>query len=197
MEAKKDVSVAEKTQKDVAEKAAEEKTVAEKTAERIEEKAAESAAGADEAQELDDKGFAEQVKKIALAAADAVNVSPEDLKGFVTKLVEKGDLAQQDGKRIVQDLSERVRKAVSEPMTSAREAAEEAQGAFKSFADRLGKRGERDTLTERINASIERVLGAMHIASASQVEALRGQIDAIDGKLELILEKTGMKSAAE
>jgi polyhydroxyalkanoate synthesis regulator phasin len=151
--------------------------------------------------ESKDRGFAELVKRIALGAAEAVHVSPDDLKGFVTRLVEKGELAQQDGKRIVQEFGERLRRVVREPVTSARGAAEEASGAIKTLADKLARReppteDQVGALIERVNASVERVLGAMHIATAKQVEGLRDKIDTLDKRLAEIAERLGVTEAA-
>ena len=42
-------------------------------------------------------------------------------------------------------------------------------------------------LSARIYASIERVLCAMHIASAAELRSLRGQIDALDAKIGKVM----------
>lgn len=164
----------------------------------------EEAQAATSGEALKDLTFAEQVKKIALAAAGAVHVSPDDLKGFVSRLVEKGELAQKDGRRIVEDLSERVKRVVTQPVETAREARDQAEGALKSFAERL-RGGQKDkagdagllALSERIHASVERVLGAMSIASAQQVDTLKEQIDELDRKLDAVLEKIGPLEAVQ
>ncbi len=137
-------------------------------------------AGAAEARAHD---WAEQLKKFAYAAAGVVNVSPEDVRAFVQKLVEKGEIAQKDGKKILKDLTERVKKTVREP----REAAAEV-------TQPLAESGEK--LVERINASVQRVLHSMNIATRQDVAELGRQIEELDAKLRQLLESAGERAAA-
>jgi poly(hydroxyalkanoate) granule-associated protein len=126
------------------------------------------------------KDWAEQLKKVAYAAAGAVNVSQEDVKQFVSKLVEKGELAQKDGKKILKDLTDRLKKTVREPRETAAEVAQP-----------IAESGEK--LAERINASIQRVLHGMNIATRQDVADLGRQIDELDSKLRDLLEAQGAR----
>jgi poly(hydroxyalkanoate) granule-associated protein len=165
-----------------------ERTMSDKT-ERPDE--VKDASGADK---KDAKAWAEQLKKFAFAAAGAVNISQDDVKSFVTKLVEKGEIAQKDGKKIVKELAEKLRKTVKEPA----QAAKEAKEAAVESSEKIAESGEK--LAERVNASIQRVLHTMNIATRQDVVDLGRQIDELDRKLVEILETVtsprGKKSAA-
>ena len=50
--------------------------------------------------------FAELVRKVALASVGAVVLAQEEVEDFVGKLVQKGELAEKDGKTLVKDLLE-------------------------------------------------------------------------------------------
>lgn len=128
------------------------------------------------------KAWAEQLKKFAFAAAGAVNISQDDVKTFVSKLVEKGEIAQHDGKKIVKELAEKLRKTVKEPA----QAAKDARDAAIEATHPLQESGEK--LAERVNASIQRVLHTMNIATRQDVVDLGRQIDELDRKLVEILE---------
>ena len=71
--------------------------------------------------------WAEQLKKVAYAAIGAANVSPDDVKGFVKRLVEKGEIAKKDGEKILKDFADKVQKTVKRDaktvVADAREAA--------------------------------------------------------------------------
>jgi poly(hydroxyalkanoate) granule-associated protein len=128
------------------------------------------------------RDWGEQLKKFAYAAAGAVNVSQDDIKSFVQKLVEKGEIAQKDGRKILKDLSDRLRKTVREP----RETAEKVTQPFAESGEKIA---------ERINASIQRVLHGMNIATRQDLADLARQIDALDKKLQELVEASGAARA--
>ncbi|MHC4392997.1 MAG: hypothetical protein ACYS22_17025 [Planctomycetota bacterium] len=198
-------AAAEKASADTTEEPTEESTEASTDAADVNEDSDETS----DATDSDEPSFTEQVKKILFGAAGAVHLSPEDVKSFVSKLVEKGEIAQQDGKKLVTEVSERFKKVVRDPVTTAREAAKEAadrtETAFRSLAGRFRKEGEpgaateeeAEAFTERMNSSIERVLKAMHVATASQVNELKTQLESLDSKLDQIVERTGFAESAQ
>lgn len=138
--------------------------------------------------EAQPKDWSDPWKKIAFAALGAVHVSPDEVTGFVKKLVEKGDIARKDGEKIVKGLAERVQKTVgrasavegkpAEATPAAAEGAAAAGDAAKAEAA-----GAQEKLAEKINLSIERVLHGMNIATRKDVLELGRQLDELDRKL--------------
>jgi polyhydroxyalkanoate synthesis regulator phasin len=142
-----------------------------------------------------ERAFAENLKKLALAATSAVKVSQDDVKSLVTKLVEKGELAQQDARKIVTDVGDWVKKTATDPVGRAREAAGQL---FKGREEEAAEQGEAtgEQLAERIQGSIERVLRAMHIASRSDLDDLKSSIEKLDEKLDELLKTRGLEAAS-
>ncbi len=137
-----------------------------------------------------DAGWAEQLKKVAYGLVGAVNVSPDDVKGVVSKLVEKGEIARKDGEKIFREISNRLKKTVKEPKSAVADVKEELKELRKD-AD-----AERQRLAKRIEASVERVLHTMNIATRRDVEDLVSKIDELDRKLERIVDVTGAAEQA-
>ncbi len=127
--------------------------------------------------------WAEQIRKIANAAVGAVSLSADDVKGFVEKLVEKGEIAQKEGRKIFKDLSERLKKTVKEPKEAAREARETAIEAEEKIA-------------ARINGAIEKILHRMNIATRRDVEDLAVKLDGLDRKLEELVDSATTPAGA-
>ncbi len=54
--------------------------------------------------------FAETVRKVLLAGIGAVALAQDEIEEFVQKLVERGELAEADGKKVVKDVLERQKR---------------------------------------------------------------------------------------
>jgi poly(hydroxyalkanoate) granule-associated protein len=52
----------------------------------------------------------EAARKVLLASVGAVALAQDELEDFVNKLVERGEIAEKDGKKLVRDLMERRKK---------------------------------------------------------------------------------------
>lgn len=99
-------------------------TKAKKTEEKVEEKVEEVVADVKEAA----NPFVEMLHKVLLASIGAVALAKEELEDFVNKLVERGEITEKDGKKLVKDVLARRKK--------------EAQKAEDMFSKRV-----EDTLT--------------------------------------------------
>src|SRR5512141_2288242 len=53
----------------------------------------------------------ETVRKVLLASIGAVALAQDEIEDFVNKLVERGQIAEQDGRKLLKDVMERRRKA--------------------------------------------------------------------------------------
>jgi len=54
----------------------------------------------------------EASRKILLAAVGAVSLTQDALDEFVAKLIERGEIAEKDGKRLVKEISEKHKKTI-------------------------------------------------------------------------------------
>jgi poly(hydroxyalkanoate) granule-associated protein len=64
----------------------------------------------EEAQEEERSSLLEATRKVLLASIGAVALAQDELETFVNKLVERGEIAERDGKQLVRDVMERRRK---------------------------------------------------------------------------------------
>jgi poly(hydroxyalkanoate) granule-associated protein len=55
--------------------------------------------------------FFEALHKVMLASIGAVALAQEEIEDFVNKLVEKGEIAEKDGKKLVNDVMEKRKKS--------------------------------------------------------------------------------------
>jgi polyhydroxyalkanoate synthesis regulator phasin len=63
----------------------------------------------EEASEEERVSLLEATRKVLLASMGAVALAQDELEGFVNKLVERGEIAERDGKKLVRDMMEKRR----------------------------------------------------------------------------------------
>lgn len=112
----------------------------------------------EEMEEKEANPFVETTRKVLLAGLGAVALAQEEAESFINKLVERGEIAEKDGRQLLKDLMER-RKEVAEEM------AEEIP--------------ERD-----LDVRIERILHRMNVPSKNDINALSRQITALTQKVD-------------
>jgi len=96
-------------------------------------------------------------RKVLLAGVGAVALAQEEIESFVNKLVERGEIAEKDGKKLVREVMEKRKK--------------ETEKATEKAGDELDKRME-DLLTR------------MNVPTKSDVEALSTKITALTKKVD-------------
>jgi len=65
-------------------------------------------------------GILDISRKILLAAIGAAVVAEEEITGFVSRLVERGEIAEQDARKLIKEVIERREKLVREKIDEAR-----------------------------------------------------------------------------
>jgi poly(hydroxyalkanoate) granule-associated protein len=110
--------------------------------------------------------FADLIRKVALASVGAMVVAQEEIEEFVGKLVQKGELAEKDGKTLVKDLMEK---------RAQRENGSAAPAAFGAGAA---------AVTSAIDTTVDKVLHKINIPTKTDVEELARKMEALDKKIE-------------
>ena len=82
----------------------------------------------------------EGLRKLVLASLGAVAMTRDEVEAFVDKLVERGQLAQKDGEKLVKELRSRVRD--SRPQ--AQKVGESVEQRIEDFLNRLNIPSKRD-----------------------------------------------------
>jgi poly(hydroxyalkanoate) granule-associated protein len=109
--------------------------------------------------------FADLIRKVALASVGAVVVAQEEIEEFVGKLVQKGELAEKDGKTLVKDLMEK--------------RAQRDNGV-------AGSPGATAIVTSAIDTTVDKVLHKINVPTKTDVEELARKIEEIDKKIEAL-----------
>jgi poly(hydroxyalkanoate) granule-associated protein len=103
----------------------------------------------------------EGLRKLLLASLGAVAMTRDEVEAFVNKLVERGELAQKDGEKLVKELRSRVRE--SRPQVQ--KVGERVEQGVEEFLNRLNIPSKRDI--DDLSAKIAQL--------SARVEELRKQ----------------------
>lgn len=103
----------------------------------------------------------EAARKVLLAGIGAVALTQETIEDFVSKLVERGEIAEKDGKKLVGEVMEKRKK--------------QAEKGTKTAQDEMDKR-------------VETILGRMNVPSKSDIDSLSSKITALTKKVDELKE---------
>ena len=106
-------------------------------------------------------------RALLLASIGTVALSKEEIESLVNRLVEKGEITEKDGRKVVADLTSRTKKFGKAPVEKA-----------TSHVSTVSSKTE-DILTKRIEA----VLNAMNIPSKQDIDQLTRKIDTLSRKV--------------
>jgi len=94
-----------------------------------------------------------------LAGVGAVNLAQEEVEDFVNKLIERGEIAEKDGRKLVTDIFEKRKKQV--------------------------KKVEKDA-EKQFDSRIEDILSRLNIPTKSDIEALNDKIAQLTDKIDAL-----------
>ena len=96
-------------------------------------------------------------RKVLLAGIGAMALAQEEIEDFVNRLVERGEIAEKDGRKLINDVMERRKSQVEDQVDKAE-----------------------DTLDSRI----ERVLHRMNVPSKKDIDDLGAKISTLTKKVD-------------
>ena len=112
-------------------------------------------------EEAESRRLLEAARKVLLAGIGAVALTQETVEDFVSKLVERGEIAEKDGKKLVGEVMEKRKK--------------QAEKGTKTAQDEMDKR-------------VETILGRMNVPSKSNIDSLSSKITALTKKVDELKE---------
>lgn len=112
--------------------------------------------------EEDPNPMLDMARKVLLASIGALALTQEEIEKFVNKLIERGEIAEKDGRKLINDLKEKRRRKSEE---SESEVEEELEHRMKG------------------------VLARMNIASKSDIDSLNRKLTALNEKLDEIIKQ--------
>lgn len=104
-------------------------------------------------------------RRLMLASVGAVAMTIDEAEGLVGKLVDRGELAQKDGQKLLKDLQHRVSGA------------------------RPGVPPQVDKVSDRIEQGVEEVLNRLNIPSKRDIEELSSRIAQLTARVEELKKK--------
>ena len=127
------------------------------------------------AQDLEKKRLVVAAHKVLLATVGAAALTQDEIGNFANRLIERGSIAEADGRRMVHDVFERRRKQMSQATGRAQEVATEMRGNLSEGPKRLA-----DDMEQRI----EGVLARMNVPTKDEIETLTSKITALTRKVD-------------
>ncbi len=119
------------------------------------------------------------VHNLLLASVGVVVLSKEEIDSIVNRLVEKGEITEKDGRKMVEDLIARTK--------------EMSESRVKKTTERVSNTTSKteDILNNRIKA----VLNTMNIPSKQDIDQLTRKIDALSRKVSALDKKLSTETA--
>jgi len=98
----------------------------------------------------------EMTRKILYASIGAVALTQEEVEKFVNKLIERGEIAEKDGRKLIKDIMEKRRKKGEEVQTDAQS---QVDGRMKDILDRMNipSKSDIESLNEKITVLTEKI----------------------------------------
>jgi poly(hydroxyalkanoate) granule-associated protein len=109
-------------------------------------------------------GMTAAVRKVLLASVGAMALTKDEIEDFVGKLVERGEIAEQDGRKLLKDV-----------MARRREHAEEAQEEVEAQVAKT---------ESMIDQRIEGILARLNVPTKTDIDTLSEKISALAEKVD-------------
>lgn len=110
------------------------------------------------------------VRRVLLASVGAVALTRDEIEDFVTHLVERGEIAEQDGRRLVRETLRRQRGGVEE-------IAEKVQDGTEKQVVRA---------EHALDNRIETILGRLNVPSKGDIDLLSEKISSLAEKVDAL-----------
>lgn len=127
------------------------------------------------AQDLEKNPMVVAAHKVLLAGIGAAALAQEEIEDFINRLIERGSIAESDGRRMAKDILDKRRKQMERAGEKVQDVAEEVRSSVTEGPKKLA-----DDLEQRI----EGVLTRMNIPTKEEVETLTSKITALTHKVD-------------
>ncbi|GAB4279802.1 MAG: ATP synthase subunit B [Candidatus Promineifilaceae bacterium] len=101
--------------------------------------------------------FLAGVRRVLLAGVGAVTLAQEEVEAFVNKLVEKGEIADKDGRKLINEMLEKRQSRAQESKAN---------------------------LNKELDKRMEALLGKMNVPTKADIEALSQKVVALSQKVD-------------
>jgi len=111
----------------------------------------------EEAIASENNNFLGNLRRVLLAGVGAVVLTQEEVEAFVNKLVERGEIANKDGRRLINDIIRRPQKRM---------------------------RNRTEKAEEEIDRRIERLITRLNIPTKAEIQSLNDRIAELSRKVD-------------
>jgi poly(hydroxyalkanoate) granule-associated protein len=101
--------------------------------------------------------FTDMLHRVLLASIGAVALAQEEIEEFVNRLIERGEIAEKDGKKVVKDVMENRKK--------------QAQKSAHKVDD-------------EVNKQVEQILERLNVPSKADIDSLSDKIASLSKKVD-------------
>lgn len=115
-------------------------------------------------------GMVAAVRRVLMAGVGVVALTKDEIEDFVGKLIERGEIAEQDGRRLVNDVLHR-----------RREQAEEVAEKMQDQSEKQLTRAE-----SMLDQRIEHILGRLNVPSKNDIDMLADKISLLAEKVDAL-----------
>lgn len=109
-----------------------------------------------------DNPFVDLIRKVSLASVGAVVLAQEEVEEFINRLVQKGEIAERDGRKLIKDIVSKRKKQTRKTVDSA---------------------------VDEVDSTIGHVLHSINIPTKRDVSNLASKIEAIGEQLDKLTKK--------
>jgi poly(hydroxyalkanoate) granule-associated protein len=147
--------------------------IVEKGAEEAQSTGAEMAEAAEHAA----TGMVAAVRRVLMAGVGVVVLTKDEIEDFVSKLIERGEIAEQDGRRLIREVLHRQRE-------EAAEVADKVEGVAEKMQEETGKQITR--AESMLDQRIESILSRLNVPSKSDIDTLSQKISLLAEKVDAL-----------
>ncbi|KAA3662145.1 MAG: poly(hydroxyalkanoate) granule-associated protein [Chloroflexi bacterium] len=100
--------------------------------------------------------FLKGVRRVLMAGLGAVTLAQEEVEGFVSKLVDRGEIAEKDGRKLIDELLDKRKKRATE---SSKRVEVEIEQRMDSLLSRMNipSKKDIDTLSQKVSELTKKV----------------------------------------
>jgi polyhydroxyalkanoate synthesis regulator phasin len=106
----------------------------------------------EEPKDKNEASLTEMLRRVMLATIGAVAIAQEELEAFVNRLVERGEIAEQDGKKLVTEMKEK-RKSKTAKVED--EVSKNLEGVLKRM--NIPSKADVDALSQKISTLSKKI----------------------------------------
>ncbi len=110
----------------------------------------------------------DSLRRVLMAGIGVVALAQEEIEDFVNRLVDRGEIAEQDGRSLINDILENRKQALDSRRQAVVETTRKASGRASSEVDQR----------------IEGILHRLNIPTVNEIDQLSNQIDALSKKID-------------